>query len=80
MANYVKNFDNATGSKDAGNIPTNAIDVYEQTRLSSNEAVAYWEGSFKTEVIGIAAIDLGLYRAKERKTPTNYTSNQVLNH
>ena len=80
MANYVKNFDNATGSKDAGNISTNAIDVYEQTRFSSKEAVAYWEGSFKTEVIGIAAIDLGLYRAKERKTPTNYTSNQVLNH
>jgi|SoiMethySBSTD1v2_1073268.scaffolds.fasta_scaffold504439_1 hypothetical protein len=80
MANYVKNFDNATGSKDAGNISTNAIDVYEQTRFSSNEAVAYWEGSFKTEVIGIAAIDLGLYRAKERKTPINYTSNQVLNH
>jgi len=78
MANYVKNFDNATGSKDDGNIPTNAIEVYEQTRFSSNEAVAFWEGSFKAEVKGIAAIDLGFYRGKERKTLINYASNQVL--
>jgi len=41
MANYVKNFNNATGSKDDGNIPTNAIDDYKQTRFSSNEDVAF---------------------------------------
>ena len=74
MANYVKNFDNATGSKDAGNIPTNAIDVYEQTRFSSNEAVAFWGRSFKEEVKNITAIDLGFYRGKDRKTPVNYAS------
>lgn len=50
MANYVKDSDSASGSKDDGNIPTNAIDVYEQTRFSFNEAVAFWEGSFKAEV------------------------------
>ena len=64
MANYVKNFDNATGSKDAGNIPTNAVDVYEQTRFGSNKVVALWEGSFK-EVKNIATIDLEFYRGKE---------------
>ena len=74
MANYVKDFDSASGSKDNGNIPTNVIDVYEQTRFSFNEAVAFWEGSFKAEVKGIAAIDLGFHRGKERKTPVNYAS------
>ena len=74
MANYVKDSDSASGSKDDGNIPTNAIDVYEQTRFSFNEAVAFWEGSFKAEVKWIAAIDLGFRRGKERKTPVNYAS------
>lgn len=33
--NYVKNFDNTTESKEYGNVPKNAIDVYEQTGFSS---------------------------------------------
>lgn len=32
--NYVKNFDKTTGYLDDGNVPSNAIDVYEATRFS----------------------------------------------
>lgn len=68
MASFVRNFDKAVGSPDDGNIPANAIDVYDSSRFSSNDPNAFWEGQFNQEVKDIVAIDLGFYKGKERRT------------
>lgn len=68
--NVIK-FTDAIGSKPDSpteNGPLNAIDVYENTRFSTSEKEAFWEGILPKVTENIVAIDLGFYKGKERAT------------
>lgn len=74
MANNKSNvikFTDAVGSAPDSpeNGPLNAIDLYENTRFSSDQGKeTFWEGVLPKVTEGIVAIDLGFFKGKERAT------------